>query len=191
MRIYITLNKWGSKVILSGRRYSIYLSRDKMTIILATFYNSFLYQIIFVFCFRPQARAGFKYVFVFVFVFKYANIRICICICIWKNIKLVYLYLYFNNVFERIWKILFKYSSSFERISEELNIGSVAWSLLPTKNWIMTHSYCDVKIPISAWIYNTNDWDELPCSNLFYLIYSCFKFFSAWFSKFKFLDIYC
>ena len=99
------------------------------------------------------------------------RIRICICIQIrkylylyLKNTKLayLYLYLYLNNVFERIWKIFFKYSSNFKRISVELNnISSVACSMLPLTNWIMTHSHCNVKFPITARIYNTNDWDEL------------------------------
>ena len=103
------------------------------------------------------------------------RIRICICIQIRKHLYLylylylkntklayLYLYLYLNNVFERIWKIFFKYSSNFKRISVELNnISSVACSMLPLTNWIMTHSHCNIKFPITARIYNTNDWDEL------------------------------
>ena len=114
------------------------------------------------------------------------HIRICICIQLHqysylylylKNTTLVYLYsyLYLNDVFERIWKIFFKYNSNFESISAELNnIGSVTWSFLPLKNWIMTHSYCDVKFRITAWIYNTNDRDELLTRTLF-------KFVLPWF----------
>ena len=76
------------------------------------------------------------------------RIRICICIQIrkylylylyLKNTKLAYLYLYLNDVFERIWKTFFKYSSNFKRILAELNnISSVACSMLPLTNWIMT-----------------------------------------------------
>ena len=105
------------------------------------------------------------------------RIRICICIQIHKsfylylylkNTKLAYLYLYLNDVFERIWKIFFKYSFNFKRISAELNnISSVACSMLPLTNWIMTHFHCHVKFPITAWIYNTNDWDELLTMTLF------------------------
>ena len=91
-------------------------------------------------------------IFVFVFVFVFEKYQIGV----------LYLYLYLNNVFERIWKIFFKYSSNFKRISVELNnISSVACSMLPLTNWIMTHSHCNVKFPITARIYNTNDWDEL------------------------------
>ena len=105
------------------------------------------------------------------------RIRICICIQIrkylylylyLKNTKLAYLYLYLNDVFECIWKIFFKYSSNFKRILAELNnISSVACSVLQPTNWIMTHSHCNVKFLITAWIYNTNDWDKLLTMALF------------------------
>ena len=90
-------------------------------------------------------------IFVFVFIFEKYRIGV------------------FVFVFERcIWTILFKYNSNFERISAELNnIGSVTWSMLPLTNWIITHSYCNVKFPITAWIYNTNDSDELLTMTLF------------------------
>ena len=110
----------------------------------------------------------------------WVQIRICICIQIrkylylylyLKNTKLaclyLYLYLYLNDVCERICKRFFKYSSNFIRISAELNISSVACSVLPLTNWIMTHTHCNVKFPITAWIYNTNDWDELLTMALF------------------------
>ena len=88
-------------------------------------------------------------IFVFVFVFVFEKYQIGVFV--------------FVFVFEQcIWKIFFKYSSNFKRISVELNnISSVACSMLPLTNWIMTHSHCNVKFPITARIYNTNDWDEL------------------------------
>ena len=55
-----------------------------------------------------------------IFCQGWVQIRIRICIQIHKylylylkNTKLAYLYLYLNDVFERIWKIFFKYSSNF------------------------------------------------------------------------------
>ena len=91
--------------------------------------------------------------FVFVFVFEKNQIGVFV----------------FVLVFERcIWKIFFKYSSNFKRISAELNnISSVACSMLPLTNCIMTHSHCKVKFPITAWICSTNDWDELLTMTLF------------------------
>ena len=96
------------------------------------------------------------------YLYLYSNTQIFVFVFVFEKYRIGVF------VFERIWKIFFKYNSNFESISAELNnIGSVAWSMLPLTNWIMTHSYCDVKFPITALIYNTNDWDELLTMTLF------------------------
>ena len=70
--------------------------------------------------------------------------------------------MYLDGVFECIWKIFVKYISNFKRIVVDLNsIGSVAWEILPLTKWIMTHPHCNAKMPIIAWIYNTNGWGDL------------------------------